>query len=61
MATTPGYDPKKAALFNQLRQGGLSEDAAAAQARIEPGQIRLSNLLTRLLNNNLGTRVKSYN
>ena len=38
MATTPGYDPKKAALFNQLRQGGLSEDAAAAQARIEPGQ-----------------------
>jgi hypothetical protein len=38
MATTPGYDPKKAALFNQLRQGGLSEDAAAAQAGIEPGQ-----------------------
>ena len=34
MATTPGYDPKKAALFNQLRQGGLSEDAAAAQAGI---------------------------
>jgi|694.fasta_scaffold30680_7 hypothetical protein len=34
MATTPGYDPKKAALFNQLRQGGASEDAAAAQAGI---------------------------
>ena len=34
MATTPGYDPKKAALFNQLRQGGLSEDAAVAQAGI---------------------------
>ena len=37
MATTPGYDPKKAALFNQLRQGGLSEDAAAAQAGIPEG------------------------
>ena len=34
MATTPGYDPKKAAVFNQLRQDGLSEDAAAAQAGI---------------------------
>jgi hypothetical protein len=34
MATTPGYDPKKAALFNQLRQGGASEDAAAEQAGI---------------------------
>jgi hypothetical protein len=34
MATTPGYDPKKAALFNQLRQQGLSEDDAIAQAGI---------------------------
>jgi len=34
MATTPGYDPKKAELFNKLRQDGLSEDAAAAQAGI---------------------------
>ena len=34
MATTPGYDPKKAALFNQLRQGGLSEDEASIQAGI---------------------------
>jgi len=34
MATTPGYDPKKAALFNQLRQRGLDEDTAAAQAGI---------------------------
>jgi hypothetical protein len=31
---TQGYDPNKAALFNQLRQQGLSEDAAAAQAGI---------------------------
>ena len=31
------YDPKKAALFNQLRQQGLSEDAAAAQAGIPLG------------------------
>jgi len=37
MATTPGYDPKKAATFNQLRQGGLSEEAAAAQAGIPLG------------------------
>ena len=28
------YDPKKAALFNQLRQQGLSEDAASIQAGI---------------------------
>ena len=28
------YDPKKAATFNKLRQQGLSEDAAAAQAGI---------------------------
>ena len=31
---TQGYDPNKAATFNQLRQQGLSEDAAAAQAGI---------------------------
>lgn len=32
MPTTSGYDPKKAETFNKLRQAGLSEDAAAAQA-----------------------------
>jgi hypothetical protein len=37
MATTPGYDPKKAATFNQLRQQGLSEEAAATQAGIPLG------------------------
>ena len=31
------YDPKKAATFNKLRQQGLSEDAAAAQAGIPLG------------------------
>ena len=31
---TQGYDPNKAATFNQLRQQGLSEDAAADQAGI---------------------------
>ena len=31
---TQGYDPNKAATFNQLRQQGLSEDAALAQAGI---------------------------
>lgn len=29
-----GYDPKKAATYNRLRQAGLSDDAAAAQAGI---------------------------
>ena len=29
-----GYDPKKAATYNKLRQQGLSEDAAATQAGI---------------------------
>jgi len=37
MATTSGYDPKKAAIFNQLRQDGLSEEAAATQAGIPLG------------------------
>ena len=31
------YDPKKAALYNKLRQQGLSEDAAGAQAGIPEG------------------------
>ena len=31
---TQGYDPNKAATFNQLRQQGLSEEAAASQAGI---------------------------
>jgi len=39
MATTPGYDPKKAALFNQLRQQ-MSAGDAAAQAGISRDQIR---------------------
>jgi hypothetical protein len=34
MPTTSGYDPKKAATYNKLRQAGLSEDAAIAQAGI---------------------------
>ena len=34
-----GYDPKKAAVFNQLRQQGLSEDAAIAQAGITDAEI----------------------
>jgi hypothetical protein len=34
MATNSGYDPKKAATFNKLRQQGLSEDAALSQAGI---------------------------
>jgi|694.fasta_scaffold79976_1 hypothetical protein len=34
---TQGYDPNKAATFNQLRQQGLSEEAAAAQAGILVG------------------------
>jgi hypothetical protein len=29
-----GYDPKKAATYNRLRQGGLSDDDAAFQAGI---------------------------
>jgi len=32
-----GYDPKKAATYNQLRQQGLSEEAAQAQAGIKDG------------------------
>ena len=39
MATTPGYDSKKAAVFNQLRQDGLSEDAAIAQAGITDAEL----------------------
>jgi hypothetical protein len=38
MATTPGYDPKKAALFNQLRQQ-MSASDAAAQAGIPRDEI----------------------
>ena len=34
-----GYDPKKAAVFNQLRQQGVSEDAAIAQAGITDAEI----------------------
>ena len=31
---TPGYDPKKAELFNKLRQQGVSEEQAWTQAGI---------------------------
>jgi hypothetical protein len=34
-----GYDPKKAAVFNQLRQQGVGEDAAIAQAGITDAEI----------------------
>ena len=36
---TQGYDPAKAALFNQLIQDGLSEDAALAQAGISAADL----------------------
>ena len=35
---TPTYDPKKAALYNKLRQQGLSEDQAWTQAGITPAE-----------------------
>ncbi len=35
---TPPYDPKKAALYNQLRQRGLSEDEAWAQSGISEAE-----------------------
>jgi hypothetical protein len=38
MATTPGYDPKKAAAYNKLRQLGLGENQAADQAGISPAE-----------------------
>ena len=36
----PGYNPKKAAAYNQLRQQGLSEDQAARQAGISEAEDR---------------------
>jgi hypothetical protein len=38
MADTSDYDPKKAALWNQLRQGGMSEDEATKQAGISAAE-----------------------
>ena len=35
---TPTYDPKKAELFNKLRQSGISEDQAWTQAGITPAE-----------------------
>jgi hypothetical protein len=50
-----GYDPKKAALFNELIQNGLSEDAALAQAGItDPSSYVIDEVGTPETNRNYG-------